>query len=181
MNDGVDMDTVYTIPVFDEKFTFEIPTDVMKRAEVVVTYDEGMGNAFFIPEGDTVFVSLDTRNAAVKCVSSRNPSITNDYNRMISTLDSLKWSLFREFKATEPAEGYTKEQNDSLDFILTTKMNDTILEQIHKMAPLHTGDFIGLSCIYNLMSMGLDKEAKSLFQTMDESIRNREELSRLNL
>ena len=47
--------------------------------------------------------------------------------------------------------------------------------------PLHTGDFIGLSCIYNLMSMGLDKEAKSLFQTMDESIRNREELSRLNL
>jgi hypothetical protein len=31
------------------------------------------------------------------------------------------------------------------------------------------------------MSMGLDKEAKSLFQTMDESIRNREELSRLNL
>lgn len=181
MNDGVDMDTVYTIPVFDEKFTFEIPTDVMKRAEVVVTYDEGMGNAFFIPEGDTVFVSLDTRNAAVKCVSSRNPSITNDYNRMISTLDSLKWSLFREFKATEPAEGYTKEQNDSLDFILTTKMNDTILEQIHRMAPLHTGDFIGLSCIYNLMSMGLDKEAKSLFQTMDESIRNREELSRLNL
>lgn len=127
------------------------------------------------------YVSLDARNAAVKCVSSRNPSITNDYNRMISTLDSLKWSLFREFKATEPAEGYTKEQNDSLDFILTTKMNDTILEQIHRMAPLHTGDFIGLSCIYNLMSMGLDKEAKSLFQTMDESIRNREELSRLNL
>ncbi len=81
------------------------------------------------------YVSLDTRNAAVKCVSSRNPSITNDYNRMISTLDSLKWSLFREFKATEPAEGYTKEQNDSLDFILTTKMNDTILEQIHRMAP----------------------------------------------
>ena len=179
INNGIDMDTIYTFRVKDDKFTFEVPTDEMKCAEVVVTYDGGMGNAFFIPEGDTIVISLDLRNASVSCVCVKDPSLTNDYNRIAEALDSLKWSLFREFKDAEPPEGYSKEQDDSLDFIFTTKMNDLTLGQIHEMAPLHKDDYIGLSCIYNLLSMGLDKEAKALFATMGERIQAREELSAL--
>ncbi|MGN1215836.1 MAG: hypothetical protein ACI4TJ_06275 [Candidatus Cryptobacteroides sp.] len=167
---GNGVDDEYTAyPILDEMFAITLDTDRMKTGSLMIRYDGGISNGFFVPEGGKIRVRMD-KNGKVTIIPPRKNSITEDFSRLSRESTNLSFSLVRQRDSIARADGITGEKWDSLDAAFKKRFDDRIREQSLDVLERHGDDVLGVIAVANILGIdGVDAARKVMPKLSEEA------------
>lgn len=167
---GNGADDEYTAyPILDEMFAITLDTDRMKSGSLIIRYDGGISNGFFVPEGGKIRVRMN-KNGKVTIIPPRKNSISEDFSRLSHESTNLSFSLVRQRDSIAKADGLTGEKWDSLDAAFKKRFDDTIRKQSLEVLEKHGDDVLGVIAVGNILGIdGMDAARKAMTKLSEDA------------
>ncbi|MGN0202235.1 MAG: hypothetical protein ACI399_04950 [Candidatus Cryptobacteroides sp.] len=168
--DGVNEEyTAY--PIIDEMFAVNLKTDRMTTGSIMILYDGGLSNGFFVPEGGKIRFRMNKRGK-VTISTPRGNSISEDYSNLSRESSNLHFRLVRQRDSVAKADGLTGESLDSLDALFKGKYDDVIRKQSLETLKKHGDDVLGVIAINNILVLDGADAARKLMTGLSEEAKN---------